>query len=93
MTMTNYPAEYGDRWQDITFQRWCEQFWMALNIADWNPRRWAIRHHLCKDFPSAWWLAGLAIDYAEEEAIYHLLYELQQARTMPAHLRSDDHGT
>ena len=67
--MTYYMAGLGCDWQELTFPQLWRQFWMAVGIADWDPRRWATNHDACHDLAAAWWLAGHAIEYMDEEAV------------------------
>ena len=65
--MTCYMADLGYDWRELTWPQLWRQFWMAVSIADWNPRRWATNHDACYDLATAWWLAGHAIDYMDAE--------------------------
>ena len=55
--MTHYPAEYAPHWSEYPLPTAIRIFWMAWQMMDKNPRKWARYHSLCLDLPSAWWAA------------------------------------
>lgn len=60
--MTNYPAEFGRSPFEMTQVEFCQHLLVSLSLMTWNPRKWALQHKLAIDFPSAWWMAGHAIE-------------------------------
>ena len=74
--MTNYPTysldPFWEVWEESP-RRALIIIAMAIDIADWSPRKWARAHDYAVDLPSAWWMAWhaaglsgeLAKDYAD----------------------------
>jgi|GEM_PF-3744120 len=63
--MTNYP-DFGVNVLELPPKQALRQFWWALTMMTWSPRSWTLRHDSCVDLPSAWWLAGHAIEYHDD---------------------------
>lgn len=94
--MTNYPAHHAQSWQEMSFLEWLHQFRLAIEMADWDPRQWALYHDECFDLPSAWWAAGHTIEFAREVAVCGGLHQYLASSCddgIPMYLWSDDHGT